>query len=85
MDAVSTFNIEIIVWYSLHPTANLFLLAHYLISTLVAMIAITAFAFQEAVQKFAVADQTPIFFKPAVEVANEYGNTLGADIVGNNL
>jgi len=38
-----------------------------------AMIAITAFAFQEFVQDFAVVDQTPIFFHPAQDVVDKYG------------
>jgi hypothetical protein len=40
-----------------------------------AMVAITAFAFQEFVTKSGVVDQTPIFFKPANEALQEYANT----------
>jgi len=50
-----------------------------------AMIAITAFAFQEYAQKFAVVDATPMFFKPVSEVASEYGSSLGAEIVSQNV
>jgi hypothetical protein len=39
-----------------------------------AMIAITAFAYQEFAKSYAVVDQTPIFFKPAHEVINQYGS-----------
>jgi hypothetical protein len=38
-----------------------------------AMIAITAFAFQEFVQQYAVINQTPIFFQPAQDVVDTYG------------
>lgn len=38
-----------------------------------AMIAITAFAIQEFVEKYAVTEQTPIFFKPAQTVIEQYG------------
>ena len=40
-----------------------------------AMIAITAFAFQEFVQKIGVVDETPIFFKPLSIVIKEYANS----------
>lgn len=40
-----------------------------------AMIAITAFAFQEFVQKIGVIDETPIFFKPFSTVVREYANS----------
>eukprot|EP00523_Entomoneis_sp_CCMP467_P001256 CAMPEP_0168754504 /NCGR_PEP_ID=MMETSP0724-20121128/19540_1 /TAXON_ID=265536 /ORGANISM="Amphiprora sp., Strain CCMP467" /LENGTH=267 /DNA_ID=CAMNT_0008802995 /DNA_START=18 /DNA_END=821 /DNA_ORIENTATION=+ len=40
-----------------------------------AMIAITAFAFQEFVQKIGVVDETPIFFKPFNQVMYEYANS----------
>jgi hypothetical protein len=39
------------------------------------MIAITAFAFQEAVNQFGVVDETPIFFKPIGEVLHQYANS----------
>lgn len=42
-----------------------------------AMIAITAFAFQEAVQKYAVVNQTPFFFKPIQDVVDTYGSATG--------
>ena len=50
-----------------------------------AMVAITAFAVQEYLQKFAVVDATPMFFKPANELAAEYGSSLGAEIVSQNV
>ena len=40
-----------------------------------AMIAITAFAFQEFVSKVGVVDETPIFFKPLGEALHEYANS----------
>jgi hypothetical protein len=40
-----------------------------------AMIAITAFAFQEFVSKLGVVDETPIFFKPLGGVLKEYANS----------
>ena len=40
-----------------------------------AMIAITAFAFQEFVSKLGVVDETPIFFKPIGTVITEYANS----------
>jgi hypothetical protein len=40
-----------------------------------AMIAVTAFAFQELVQKVGVVDETPIFFKPIGGVLQEYANS----------
>lgn len=40
-----------------------------------AMIAITAFAFQEFVSKTGVIDETPIFFKPLGVALHEYANT----------
>lgn len=40
-----------------------------------AMIAITAFAFQEWVSQYAVINQTPIFFQPGADVIPEYGVT----------
>lgn len=40
-----------------------------------AMIAITAFAFQEFVTKLGVVDETPIFFKPFSQFIHEYANT----------
>lgn len=40
-----------------------------------AMIAITAFAVQEFVQKIGVIDETPIFFKPISVVIKEYANS----------
>ena len=40
-----------------------------------AMIAITAFAFQEAVTKVGVIDETPLFFKPIGTVLREYANS----------
>jgi Chlorophyll A-B binding protein len=39
-----------------------------------AMIAITAFAVQEAVYKVGVVDETPLFFKPIGTVLSEYAN-----------
>ena len=39
-----------------------------------AMIAITAFAFQELVTKIGVVDETPLFFKPFGETIHEYAN-----------
>ena len=39
-----------------------------------AMIAITAFAFQEYVQGYAVVAQTPSFFKPVQDVVDTYGD-----------
>jgi len=40
-----------------------------------AMIAITAFAFQEFVSKVGVVDETPIFFKPIGQALHEYANS----------
>jgi len=40
-----------------------------------AMIAVTAFAFQEFVSKVGVVDETPIFFKPLGAVMREYANS----------
>jgi hypothetical protein len=40
-----------------------------------AMIAVTAFAFQELVQKVGVVDETPLFFKPIGGVLQEYANS----------
>ena len=40
-----------------------------------AMIAITAFAFQEFVSKLGVVDETPAFFKPLPTVMHEYANS----------
>lgn len=40
-----------------------------------AMIAITAFAVQEAVSKLGVIDETPVFFKPFGQVIHEYANS----------
>ena len=40
-----------------------------------AMIAITAFAFQEFVSKLGVVDETPVFFKPIMQVMHEYTNS----------
>jgi Chlorophyll A-B binding protein len=40
-----------------------------------AMIAITAFAVQEFVQKLGVVDETPVFFKPLGTVLSEYANS----------
>jgi hypothetical protein len=40
-----------------------------------AMIAITAFAVQEAVTKLGVVDETPIFFKPISQALHEYANS----------
>jgi Chlorophyll A-B binding protein len=40
-----------------------------------AMIAITAFAFQEFVTKFGVVDETPLFFKPIGTVLHDYANS----------
>jgi hypothetical protein len=40
-----------------------------------AMIAITAFAFQEFVTKLGVVDETPVFFKPISQALHEYANT----------
>ncbi|CAB9502272.1 chloroplastic [Seminavis robusta] len=40
-----------------------------------AMIAITAFAVQEAVSKLGVIDETPLFFKPITTVVSEYTNS----------
>lgn len=40
-----------------------------------AMIAITAFAVQEAVYKLGVVDETPVFFKPLGTVMTEYANS----------
>jgi hypothetical protein len=40
-----------------------------------AMIAISAFAFQEFVSKFGVVSETPIFFKPIGTVIKEYTNS----------
>ena len=39
-----------------------------------AMIAITAFAVQEAVTKLGVVDETPIFFKPLLTALHEQAN-----------
>lgn len=50
-----------------------------------AMMAITSFVFQEYFNKFAVVDQTPLFFKPANEVIGEYGSSMGAEIVSQNV
>ena len=47
-----------------------------------AMIAITAFAVQEFVQKIGVVDETPVFFKPFGTVIHEYANS-GYIIPGN--
>lgn len=44
-----------------------------------AMIAITAFAFQEFVQEYAVINQTPSFFMPAQDVVNTYGSMSPID------
>lgn len=57
------------------------LLTHWLIEFTgrLAMIAITAFAFQEFVQKFAVINQTPSFFMPAQDVVNTYGSMSPID------
>ena len=40
-----------------------------------AMIAVTAFAVQEAVTKLGVVDETPIFFKPLSIALHEYANS----------
>ena len=40
-----------------------------------AMIAITAFAFQELVSKTGVVDETPLFFKPIGAVLHDYANS----------
>lgn len=40
-----------------------------------AMIAITAFAFQEFATKLGVVDETPVFFKPISQALHEYANT----------
>ena len=40
-----------------------------------AMIAVTAFAVQEAVTKLGVVDETPIFFKPISVALHEYANS----------
>jgi hypothetical protein len=40
-----------------------------------AMLAITAFAYQEFARQYAVVDQTPIFFKPANVVIDQYGQS----------
>ena len=40
-----------------------------------AMIAIVAFAVQEAVSKLGVIDETPLFFKPLGETLHQYANS----------